>query len=314
LPQASSTKLKIGIALQVSIPPLQATVTGFKQGLASCGFIEGQNVTYDLKDGQNDVPSLLAIGLKFHDEKVDMIFAVGTNALIQMYQSNKDTTTPIIFAAITDPYKALPDVIKSATDHGQITGSQAFPPVDQGFQMLKLFLPSAKKIGVVTNTKEANSKAVVDAIQAQAKTLGYDVDVKGINAEADVLAASQALASDKVDVYIAQTDTTVSNAFESMSNTALQNKIPILALDSNYGSRGAEVSLGLNYTASGVDGAKAAAQIIGGAKVTDVAIVRLQPVSVAINTKAADTIGITIPDAIVSQATQKYTDITAPKK
>ena len=134
--------------------------------------------------------------------------------MIQMYQTNKDTGVPIVFASITDPYKALPDVIKSPTEHSFLTGIQAFPPVDQGFQVLKQFLPNAKKIGVISNSKEANSKAVVDTMQAQAGPLGYTIDLKGINAEADVLAASQALANDKIDVFLAQTDTTVSNAFE----------------------------------------------------------------------------------------------------
>ena len=69
---ASTLKPKIGIALQVSIPPLQSSVDGFKKGLASCGFVEGQNVTYDFKDGQNDIPTLQTIGLRFKDEKLDL--------------------------------------------------------------------------------------------------------------------------------------------------------------------------------------------------------------------------------------------------
>ncbi len=311
---ASTLKPKIGIALQVSIPPLQSSVDGFKKGLASCGFIEGQNVTYDFKDGQNDIPTLQTIGLRFKDEKLDLILAVGTNAMIQMYQTNKDTGVPIVFASITDPYKALPDVIKSPTEHSFLTGIQAFPPVDQGFQVLKQFLPNAKKIGVISNSKEANSKAVVDTMQAQAGPLGYTIDLKGINAESDVLAASQALANDKIDVFLAQTDTTVSNAFESMVSVALANKIPIIALDSGYGIRGAEVSLGVDYFASGVDSARLSSQILGGSKVDTVPIEKLKSVSVAVNIKAAGLIGVTIPDAILSQATKKYDEITPPKK
>lgn len=311
---ASTLKPKIGIALQVSIPPLQLSVDGFKKGLASCGFVEGQNVTYDFKDGQNDIPTLQTIGLRFKDEKLDLILAVGTNAMIQMYQTNKDTGVPIVFASITDPYKALPDVIKSPTEHSFLTGIQAFPPVDQGFQVLKQFLPNAKKIGVISNSKEANSKAVVDTMQAQAGSLGYTIDLKGINTEADVLAASQALASDKIDVFLAQTDTTVSNAFESMVSVALANKIPIIALDSGYGIRGAEVSLGVDYFASGVDSARLSSQILSGTKVDTVPIERLKSVSVAVNIKAAGLIGVTIPDAILSQATKKYDEITPPKK
>lgn len=312
IPAASTVKLKIGIALQVSIPPLVATKDGFIAGMASCGFKDGQNVTYDLKDGQNDAPSLQTIGQRFRDEKVDMIYAIGTVALIQMYNTNKDTNVPIIFGAITDPYAALPSVIKSPTDHGNLTGSQAYPPVDQGLQVLKQFLPNAKKVGIVSNTSEANSKAVVQAIQDGSKSLGYTIDVKGITKADEVLSASQSLATDKVDVILAQTDTTVSNAFESMVQVAIQNKIPIIALDVGYGPRGAEVSLGLDYFASGVDAARAAAQVAGGTKVTDVPIEKLKSVSIAVNTKAASLIGVTIPDAITSQATQKYDTIQAP--
>ena len=54
---AASAQLKIGIALQVNIPPFKASIDGFQKGLASCGFVEGKNVTYDLKDGQGDMPN-----------------------------------------------------------------------------------------------------------------------------------------------------------------------------------------------------------------------------------------------------------------
>ena len=311
---AASAQLKIGIALQVNIPPFKAAIDGFQKGLASCGFVEGKNVTYDLKDGQGDIPTLATIGQQFHDKKLDLILAIGSGALIQMYNANKDGSIPIVFGIVADPYSALPDLIKSPTDHAFITGVQTYPPVEQALQTLKQFLPNAKKIGIVSNTSEVNSKFAVNLIKQQGEPLGYEISVKGISKADEVLAASQALATEKVDVYVAQADNTVSNAFESMVQVSLASKIPILAMDVGYGPRGAEVSLGLDYFVNGTSVARQTAQIFGGTKINTIPIEVQKSTNVVVNTKAASLIGIPIPDAISGVAIQKYDAITPPKK
>ena len=311
---AATTNLKVGIALQVNIPPFKASLDGFEKGLASCGFVEGKNITYDLKDGNGDLTALTTIGQQFHDQKKDLILAIGTGALIQIYQTNKDGSIPIVFGSVADPYSALPGIIKSPTDHPAITGVQTYPPVEQTLQVLKQFMPNAKKIGIVSNTSEANSKFAVNLIEQQAAPLGYTVDVKGISKPDEVLSASQALAADKVDVYIAQADNTVSNAFESMVQVSVASKIPIVAMDVGYGPRGAEVSLGLDYFVNGVSVARLASQIIGGTKASSVPIEVQKITNIVVNTKAASLTGVPLPDAILSKAVQKYDAITPPKK
>ncbi len=311
---AASAQLKIGIALQVNIPPFKAAIDGFQKGLASCGFVEGKNVTYDLKDGQGDIPTLATIGQQFHDKKLDLILAVGSGALIQMYNANKDGSIPIVFGSVADPYSALPDTIKSPTDHAFITGVQTYPPVEQALQTLKQFLPNAKKIGIVSNTSEVNSKFAVNLIKQQGEPLGYEISVKGISKADEVLSASQALATEKVDVFLAQADNTVSNAFESMVQVSLASKIPILAMDVGYGPRGAEVSLGLDYFVNGTSVARQTAQIFGGTKINTIPIEVQKSTNIVVNNKAATLIGIPIPDAILGVAIQKYDAITPPKK
>ena len=59
---ASAAKMfKIGVTQIVTHPALDASVQGFQEEMAAKGFVEGQNVTYDLENAQGDMSTAAAI-------------------------------------------------------------------------------------------------------------------------------------------------------------------------------------------------------------------------------------------------------------
>ncbi len=301
---------KVGIAVQATIPALENAIKGFKKGMTDCGFVEGKNITYSLGNAQNDLPSLKTIGDKFRDEKVDLIVAVGTQALINMYNTNPNG--PIIFNSVTNPYAALKDVLKSPTDHGPVTGIQAFPPVKEALEIIKQVVPTAKKVGLVWTTSEANSKVTTDTAKEEAPKIGLEIVEAGITKSADVQQGAQSIA-DKVDVFLSTTDVSVVDSLESLVQVAIASKKAIISNDPSSAPRGATVAYGIDYFNNGVSSARLASRILNGESATKIDIERDKEFGLVVNLEAASLMGVKLPDSILARATIKYDKIT-PKK
>ena len=98
---ATSKAYKIGITQIVTHPALDAAVAGFKEGLAEKGFA---NVTYDDQNAQGDMATASSIAQKFAGEGLDLVLGVATPTTQAVVKA--DTTTPIVFTAVTDPVGA----------------------------------------------------------------------------------------------------------------------------------------------------------------------------------------------------------------
>ncbi len=314
-PVAASTNGKtyvVGVVVQNLIPDLVASIDGFKKGMEQCGFVEGKNVTYKLGNAGNDLPQLAQIARDLAPQ-VNLFLAVGTAALVNIYNATKDTPLPIVFTAVTNPYVALPGVIKTETDHAYITGIQALVDIEAAMKLIPESLPNAKNIGLIFNPAEINSKYLRDISVETAKKLGLNLVEASISKSDEVLPAAQSLA-DKVDAFYTTTDVTVVNALEALIKVSSDSKKPLFASNPQSADRGAPVALGLNYFDVGVITAPKAAAIFDGKKAETIGIERPKVMQLYVNLKGAEQMGFKIPDAVIARAVQKYDKITPPKQ
>jgi putative tryptophan/tyrosine transport system substrate-binding protein len=305
---ANGKTYRIGISVQNTIPDLQSAINGVKKGMEQCGFVEGKNVRYDIGNALGDIPALATIGRKFADDKVDIIVAVGTAALVNMYNTNRDAPIPIVFNSVTSPYAALPNVIKSPTDKSFITGVQALPPVEDGMKIAMEVKPGMKNLGIIYNPAETNAKVIVDEATQIAKRMNITLVTATIQNSGEVLTAAQSIV-EKVDVFLVPTDVTLVNGLEALIRVAQEGKKPVVGLAPLTSARGVAVAVGLDYFDNGLLSARVVTQILDGKKPEDIAIERQPRGPSAVNLKAAELQGFKIPDSIVNQATTKYTEI-----
>ena len=102
-PAAADDKkmVRIGVTKIVAHAALDADEKGFEAGLASAGFKEGVNVTYDRQSAQGDMGKAQAIAQKFLDQKVDLIHAIATPTAQAVAKGGKNI--PVVFSSVTDP-------------------------------------------------------------------------------------------------------------------------------------------------------------------------------------------------------------------
>jgi putative ABC transport system substrate-binding protein len=299
---------KVGIVQQITHPALDAAREGAKKALAESGL----NVEVIEKNAQNDVPALTTIAEGFRDQQVDLVITIGTLPLQSAYKVLKDSGIPIVFNAVTDPYKA--GVAASETEHPGVTGVQALPPVPQAFDLITTLKPDAKKVGNIWTSTEKNSEVATTIARDYAKTKGIEFIERQVTKADEVLAAAESLASEKVDAIFISTDSTVVSTLESVIKVANENKIPLICNDPASAKRGCAAALGLDYSDNGYQSAALAIAILKGEKTAEqIPITKQMNNIIALNTAAAQQQGVTFPDALKSTATQTYDTMTPPK-
>lgn len=296
--QSAGKVFKIGISQFVEHPALDSARKGFIDGLKEAGFEEGKNVTFEIENAQADFPTTQTIANKFVSEKVDMILAIATPSAQSAANATKDI--PILITAVTDPVSA--GLAKSLEKPGtNVTGTTDMNPIKEQLQLLKQILPHAKNVGILYNAAEANSKVQVDIAKKAAGELGLTIHEATVANSSEVNQAVQSIAG-KVDAIYAPTDNTIASSIGAVVKVCNDAKIPVIAAERGMVDGGALATLGIDYYLLGKQTGKVAARVLKGEKPADIAIEGSKDLKLIINKKSADTLGIKIPEALMSKA------------
>lgn len=296
---ASSNKvIKIGISQLVEHPALDSAREGFIEALKEAGYEDGKNIKIDFQNAQNDITNAQTIARKFVDEKVDMILAIATPAAQAAANVTKDI--PILITAVTDPVSAgLAESLEKPG--GNVTGTTDMNPVAEQIKLIKDLVPNAKKVGILYNAGEINSKVQVDIAKQAAAEYGLTIVEATVSNSNEVSQATQSLMG-RVDAIYVPTDNTIVSSIGAVIKVANDHKIPVIGSERGQVEAGAIATKGIDYKELGKQTGRIAVEIIKGKKPQDIPIEGAKVVTLIINQKAAETIGLTIPKDILDNA------------
>ena len=110
----------------------------------------------------------------------------------------------------------------------------------------------------------------------------------------------------KVDAIYIPTDNTVVSALESVIKVGDDNDVPIFAGDTDSVERGAIATASFDYYEVGRQTGDMVARILDGENPGDIPVELAKTVDLAVNLKAAETMGVTVPDTIKNTADQVF--------
>ena len=288
----------IGVLQYMEHGALDAAYEGFIAGLAEEGYIEGENIKFDLKNAQGDLTTAQTIANQYVSDDVDMMFAIATQAVQSAYNATKDI--PILMTAVTDPVEA--GVVKDWNQSGtNVTGTSDLTPVAKQMELITELVPEAKTVGVIYTTSEVNSEVQVKMAEEAASNLGLQVIRVGVTTVNDI---PQAVASviDKVDAMYAPTDNLIASSMPVLWNACLDKKVPIVAGVDTMVIDGGIATEGIDYYQLGYETGLMAAQVLEGKDPSTMPINTLQNTTLIVNQKNAEAIGLSIPDSILKGA------------
>lgn len=286
----------------VEHPALDAVLQGMKDYLKE----NGVEVEFTVHNAQANMGTANQIAQQMIGEKSDLLVAIATPSAQATAQAIKKAPAnlkrPFLFTAVTDPVAA--GLVKDLENPGgNISGVSDLLPVQKHLEMVLEYKPTIKKLGVMYNAGEANSKATVERIKKLSKEMGFKVVDATAAKTADVYQAAKSLVG-RVDAVFIPTDNTIVSALESVIKVGVQNKLPIFAADTDSVKRGAIAAMGFDYYKHGYQTGAMMEKILGGASPATTPVEFQKDLQLHINAKYADMMGSVPPKTLLDRATK----------
>ena len=296
---ASGESYDIGILQLTEHPALDAAREGFVKALADNGLVEGQNVTIDVQNAQNDQSNLKTMAQKFVSDKKDLVLAIATPAAQSM--AAETTDIPILITAVTDP--AASELCESnEAPGGNVTGTSDLTPIKEQIELLHQILPDAKNVAIMYNSGEQNSVIQADMAVEAATELGITTERKTVTNTNDVAQVTSSLLGNFDAVYI-PTDNTLASSMPLVSSITNPAGLPLIVGEQGMIEGGGLASVAVNYTDLGEMTGKMAVDIlVNGVDPAAMPIGYTENPQLIINPTAAEELNITIPEDILNKA------------
>jgi len=288
----------------VEHPALDAVLKGLQDYLKD----NGVSAEFKVHNAQANMGTATQIGQQMIGDKSDLLIAIATpsaQATAQaLSKAPADLKRPLLFTAVTDPVAA--GLVEAIDKPGEfVTGVSDLLPVEKHLEMITTYKPDIKKLAILYNAGEANSKAIVASVKELSSKFGFTVVEATAPKTADVYAAAKSLVG-RCDAVFIPTDNTIVAALESVIKVGTQNKLPIFAADVDSVARGAVAAMGFDYYKHGYQTGAMAKKILEGAAPGSLPVEFQKELQLQINLKAAEAMGAPAPEMLIKQASKVY--------
>ena len=297
--------INIGVAQLLTHPAMDASLKGFKDGLASQGFEEGKNVTYDIQNAQGEQSNCITIANTFANKKPDLILAIATPAAQAV--AKVITDTPVMITAVTDPADAKL-VASNEKPGGNVSGTSDKTPVKEQIEMLKEIVPDVQTVGIMYTSSDTNSQLQAKWAKAACEELGLKYQEFTISNTNEIQQVAQSMVGKVQAVYI-PTDNILASGMKNVAAVTNSAKLPLIVAEVGPVQNGGLCTVGINYEKLGYQTGLMAAKVLKGeAKPADMAIEYQTEYTISYNSAVAKQLGITLPERIL-----KGEDVAAAK-
>ena len=280
-------------------PSFEPMLDGFKAGMEVEGFKEGENVTY-LYDGPAANPDALDPLLEnFKNKKVNLVLTFGTTASLKAKKALEGTDIPVIFGPVTDPV-ASGVVTNLLTPGGNMTGIRTGNPAPKRLEWLTAIVLNAQHIYVFNNPSDNSSVQGLEALKETAPILNVELQVYDASKPEEIDAGLRAI-PEGTDAIFVLASAFLEGQIGKFVDAALQNKLPLSMPATDNVRAGALTSFGQDNFPLGKQASRLAVQILRGVKPADLPVETAE-IFMAVNLKAAENIGLYIPNGIIRQA------------
>lgn len=276
----------------------EAMRDGLRDALKAVGFVDGRNLKMVIETVVDDEQRLSQQALNLVLGRPDVLVALSIPAAQALMRHTKQM--PIVFVGVTDPVQAelVPAWSASGTN---VTGVSDLLPMARRAQLIRQFVPQARRVGVVYNPADAASVLVIREFQEQLTKAGMlMVEVAALRA-LDVAAAARSLIG-RVDVIHTFWDSHTKVAYPGLVKVANDAKIALLAADTDSVQAGALAAVVLPEREVGAAAGRQVVRILRGARPGSIAPEIINRPQVQINLVAAKKQGVSLSDTLLKTA------------
>jgi putative ABC transport system substrate-binding protein len=283
-------------------------VDGFKAGMAKLGYVEGQNIVYDLQSTDFDMAAYRSILQGFVADEVDLIFVFPTEASQEAKAATQGTDIPVVFCVANIEGTGLVDSLREPG--GNITGVR-YPGPDialKRFEIMRELAPQATRMWIPYQRGYPIVDSQLEVLRPAATAVGVTlIEAPASNAaevQADLQARAQSadLGLDAI-LFIAEPLAVTPDVFAVMARFAAEHKIPIGGALMEVEGYSSLFDVGIDHLKTGEQAAPLADKILKGTPAGAIPVVSSESY-LKINYRVAQDLGVTVPEDLLGMATE----------
>ena len=294
-----TTKLPVVGVLSPFIDAESAFLADLREGLREYSYTEGRNVRIEYRSAEGKVELLAGLAADLVRRNVDIIVTSSAPAIqIARQATNK---IPIVMARVGDAVdQGL--VVSLARPGGNITGLSWFAPElsAKSLEVLKDALPAMSHVAILREA--TGGAAAATAAGTAARRLGVKADLFQAREPDEIETAFSAMTAAGVDALAVLEGLMISNNAKRVTGLAAQARLPAIFFDPAFVDAGGLMSYGPNFPEMHRRTAYFVDRIVRGAKSGDLPVEQPTKFELVINLRAAKTLGVTIPPALLFRA------------
>jgi putative ABC transport system substrate-binding protein len=291
---------RVGVLTGAFGPDSLARVAVFVQALAQLGWIEGQNVRLEIRQGGGNFDTIRKYAAELVTLDPDVIMAVGGSATGSLLQTTR--TVPIVFAIVPDPVGSG-FVDSLSRPGGNATGFTQFEYGLGGkwLELLKEAVPGVTSVAVLREHTPAGVGQFA-VIQALAPSLAIEVRPINLKDADEIERDIETFAHvPKAGLIVASSTTALVNR-NLIIALAVRNKLPAVYAQREFVVAGGLMSYAAEFNIQFRNAAGYVDRILKGAKPADLPVQGPTKYELVVNLKAAKALGLTVPETLLARA------------
>jgi putative ABC transport system substrate-binding protein len=291
---------RIGILIGSSASSYLARVEAFRQRLRELGYVEGKNIVIEYRYAEGKLERLPDLAAQLVGLKVDVIVTTGTGVLPAKKAS---PTIPIVFAVAPDPV-GTGLVSSLARPGGNITGLSLMWPDLNGkrLELLKEAFPKVARVAFLWGSGGPGGNLALTDMEAAAKALGIKLLSLPVRSLDDFDSAFARAKREGAQALITGAGGRITTQRRQVLDFAAKNRLPAMYPNSEFVEAGGLMSYAPNIADLFRRAADFVDKILKGAKPADLPVEQPTKFDFLVNMKAANQIGLTIPQNVLARA------------
>jgi putative ABC transport system substrate-binding protein len=278
-------------------------VESFRQGLRELGYVEGQNILADWRFAEGRADRYLPLATELTGLKPDIIVAAGGPIVHALQQTTE--SIPIVLVIGGDP--STIGLVKSiAHPGGNTTGLSGIAPQLAGkrLELLKVAVPSLTSVATIWNPQDQSMFSEMGETKVAADQLAIRFQSVEVREEVELPAAFQTARERQADGLVAIFSPLFVASRQTMVELAAASRLPTISGDREFAAAGGLMAYGPSVPGMWRRAAAYVDRIIKGANPADLPVEQPTTFDFVVNLKTAQAIGLTVPPAVLQQATE----------
>jgi putative tryptophan/tyrosine transport system substrate-binding protein len=298
-------KARLGL-LSASTPDpitLRTQIEPLRQGLRELGHVEGRNLSIEMRWAEGKFDRLPALLDELLRSDIDILMTTSPRPALLAKEAVK--TLPIVAVGVDDPVKSglVADHIRPG---GNITGiSAAFDGLLQKrLQLLKDILPAARRFAIVFNPNTLPREELARGVARWEPALGVALQIEAVRGPDDFEPAFASIVGAGTNAVALLADPMIWTERAKLGALCVKHRLPSIWGGAGYLDAGGLLSYQGDWSALFYRAAGFVDKILKGTKPGDIPFEQGTKLELAVNLKAAKTLGLTIPQSVLVSADQ----------